>query len=532
MDFKTSEMKNHKIKNKWVALCLSILCITSCSDVADEITSLDFNRLYSPITLEAKLSKIVNLTLSWGEVSNAQSYVVEIYKDSLEFAPANLVLSEEVADVTFAYTLQGDTRYSARVKSISSDKDDSKWNEITFETGINSIFLSQVIGDVGATDITLRWPAGSSATRIVLTAKPAAGQTATNITVTHEVTQDEIDNGMAKVTGLDPSMAYDILMYNNDQRIGKATLTTIAKGTIYIKPEDDFAAVLAAADEGTSFLVLPGEYLTGGEKITIDKNMTISGVDAANMPLIHAQFEISALSSFSLKYLTLNGVKDATTNLDYVLRFTSTSGEYGNILVENCDIKNYTKSLVAGESTMKSSINSITFNNCVVTNILTNSADGIDIRAGYLKSLTLKNSTFNNVSPARDFVRLDDASATFPNQVSTVSIDRCTFYKVANNTNRIVYVRFKTNVISITNSIFANMSGYFTNQSLTSQPECSKNNYYLAPNFLAASVVNATAKYDVSSNYTTLDPAFANPLQGDFTVSNSSVTVGDPRWIE
>src|SRR5690606_12161598 len=144
-------------------------------------------------------------------------------------------------------------------------------------------------------------------------------------------------------------------------------------------------------------------------------------------------------------------------------------------------------------------------------------------RNGHVKNLKLLNSTFNNCAPGRDFVRLDDSSGSFPGSTSNVEIDHCTFYKVSNTDDRILYVRFVDNTLKVTNSIFAETSAYFTNQSKTSQPECSRNNYFNAPAFLPGGTSQSGAKFDLSSNYTTLDPGFADPENGDFTVSNQTL---------
>lgn len=156
-------MKNFTIKNIFALMLLLSLAIVSCDDRDDEITSLDFDRVFSPTGMEARLSKVVELTLKWKDVKGAQSYIVELYKDSLKFEAQNLVYTAEVLNTEFKYVLEGDMQYSARVKSVSDSIDDSKWNGIAFKTSVNSLYLDPQIGDIGSTEIILRWPAGTYA---------------------------------------------------------------------------------------------------------------------------------------------------------------------------------------------------------------------------------------------------------------------------------------------------------------------------------------------------------------------------------
>ena len=84
----------------------------------------------------------------------------------------------------------------------------------------------------------------------------------------------------------------------------------------------------------------------------------------------------------------------------------------------------------------------------------------------------------------------------------------------------------------LTNTIIAETVGYYTNQSRSAQPECSMNNYYNAPGFYTDGYASG-AKIDISGNYTTLDPGFADAANGDFTISNQTLIdngIGDPRW--
>ena len=100
------------------------------------------------------------------------------------------------------------------------------------------------------------------------------------------------------------------------------------------------------------------------------------------------------------------------------------------------------------------------------------------------------------------------------------------------SSKRILYIRLADNEITFTKNIVANTEGYYTNQSSTNIVMMSNNNYFNAPNFTASTTSGAQ---NDTGTFTTLDPGFANPDSGDFTISNEELKfqqIGDPRWIK
>jgi hypothetical protein len=99
--------------------------------------------------------------------------------------------------------------------------------------------------------------------------------------------------------------------------------------------------------------------------------------------------------------------------------------------------------------------------------------------------------------------------------------------------NRILYVRFATNVLAVRNTLFSSTLAIYTNQSLSAIPTFSNNNYFNSAGLHTAAA--SAVKYDATTSYTTLDPKFVDSDNGDFTVKNQAVIdeeVGDPRWMK
>ncbi|NMA74790.1 MAG: DUF4957 domain-containing protein [Bacteroidales bacterium] len=501
--------------------------LISCSDREEEVTEYNLDRVLTPFDIKYSLDDIVGLTLTWKDLEEADGYIVELYTDSLQFLEENLLVMDEVLTNKFEYILMGNTQYSARIKSVSTSNNDSKWNGIAFKTSFKSVFLPFEKGDITETSLRFRFPKGTYATLVEL--KSGSSE------ISREITDEEINTGILEFTDLLSNVTYTAILYDGDKIIGEVTATTIMDGAIEIKPSDDWKALLESAKEGDAFLFDEGIYLLdeGEEVVTISTSITIMGKIAAE-PTIQAQFEIDNLDganspSIVFKHVKLEGKDQA---IDYAIRLIAKNGNYGDIVLESAEISNYNKAFIASSTDNTSSvkINSINIEDCIVSNIKTDGAEAIDIRYGYLVLLTINNSTFNNVAPGRAFIRLDDASSNYPGMNSVVEVKNSTFYKVNNTVTSkgFFYVRFKTNTLLFKNNLMVQSEGIFSKESKTSDIICENNNYFNAPNYLDGGAITG-AKIDTASPMME-DPEFEDPDNGDFTIGNGTLKVGDPRW--
>ena len=517
------KMNKYTFKYTLTLLFCMGLGLASCSDRDKEITSVDLDRVLTPYNIQYGLSNVVDLTLTWQGIEGVDGYIVELYKDSLLFLEENFYDSGEVDSNKFQYTLDGNTQYSARVKSISTTKGDSKWNGIAFKTSFKSVFLPFEKGDVTVNSIRLRFPQKTQATNIKL----ASGSGAV---VEREVTAQELAEGIIDFEDLQSNVLYKATLYNGEIKIGETSATTIMDGATIVRPSDNLKELLEAAEEGDAFLLEQGEYLEG-EVVTLSKSVTIMGTIGGE-PIIHGQFEVEneegvTRPSISFKHVILDGLDQS---VEYAVRLVSDKGNYGSVSFEACDIKDYKKSFI-GADKITGEVTTVSIENCVVSNILSEGAEAIDIRKGYVGSLLINNSTFNNVAPTRSFIRLDDSSSSFPGKTSLVKITNCTLHKVADSLKGkgLLYVRFQENSLVFENNLVTDSEGIFSKESKTSQPACGSNNYFNAPNFMEGGA-EEKAKVD-NGNPTTADPEYVDAESGNFKVENGMVQVGDPRWL-
>ena len=144
----------------------------SCSSPMDEITELGINRNFAPVALTAKVVNKTNVKLEWNK-SDAESYTIEVFYEDPDFtgSPIMTISGLTNADIPFTVEgLEGETEYFFRVKAVGGKLSDSKWSTISATTDTEQIFYPiDEENDVTESTITVRWPAGATATAIVVT---------------------------------------------------------------------------------------------------------------------------------------------------------------------------------------------------------------------------------------------------------------------------------------------------------------------------------------------------------------------------
>ena len=502
---------------------IAIFNFSCTDDRAEELTSIDYDRLFSPIKIEAVVINRTDVRLTWALNDDAESYSLEVFADdSLTFVGTPVRTYNDVTGDQLPFyirELDGDTQYSVRIKAVAAGKTDSKWSGVTFRTGTENIFLPFQDGDVEATAVTLRWIPGRTLTSIQI--EPGG--------IVHTVTADEIAAGSATIEGLTGETNYTVTLKNGAKTRGVLEFMTLVDigNAIAVHPGDDFLALLAAANDGDAFALFPGTYGTG-DMFVVNKSIEIKGVYPYNKPVLSGYISLEEGAGLLLKDVILDG--GALQGQSIV--FNTADVTYNALTVEGCEIKDYVKGVYY--LNVASLVESITYHNNLIYNIQCDGGDFMDSRKGAFNSLTLTNNTIYNSAAGRDLIRYDDASSAFPGMTSTILVDHNTLYGVCNSpSKRLFYVRFKENKITFTNNIVAETSCIFTNQNNTDpSPTFGGNNFFNAPNLFSASG-SSSKFYDDSA--TQEDPGFIDPANGNFTVTNELLKAkgtGDPRWLQ
>lgn len=513
-------MKTKYILKRLLFTLLLPIMITSC-DGYDEnvIEELFVNREFAPVGLTAKVRNQTTVELNWTLKDKVDHYVVEFSADDPTFNTVYKTIEVQGDELPIQVALEGETVYSIRVKAISSTGlEDSKWAIGTATTLTEQLMLPSEAGDIKALEATFRWVPNSNVTQIVI--NPGA--------ITHVITAEEKIAGIATVTGLTSETNYTAVLLNNAKTRGTASFTTgidVGDNTL-VTVNDDLFQMIADAAPGDILLLEAGDYTAQTGTITLDKSITIQGLRSYNKPLLNVNFEIiGGATDVSLIDLDLDGA----AVIQDVVRYTG-AGNFNSLLVSGCNVHDYDRSFIAGNTT-GAIVQSVTVENSILTNILTSGGDFIDFRNSDVLNLSVTTSTFNNCAPGRDFFRLDDAgTSTQTGLTCNVLLDSCTLYGVSNTSDRILYVRFQLNKITVKNNLFAETSAYYSNQSRTDpNPTFLNNNYFNAPGFFDSTKL----LYDGSGTHTALDPGFEDAGTGNFKISNQTLLdnqVGDPRW--
>ncbi|MFV0536365.1 MAG: DUF5123 domain-containing protein [Dysgonomonas sp.] len=528
----------NKFKNIIYILGLSIMIILpGCSDRDDEITSIDYDRLFSPTELKAKIVNKTGVELNWNANKIAEGYNVEVYdNESFEGTPVKSAQDISVATYTFS-GLEGDKIYWARVQAISPNISDSKWSNVPFRTDINSILLPTQIGDVAATEFIIRWPAGSSATKVVLT--PASGTA-----VTYTLTADDISKGVAKVTGLKPATAYTAILHSGNQRIGITSLTTLAEGTIVVNSEDNFVTTLDNAPDGSVLLLKPGEvYLIGSTTYLFGKNLKIMGYEGFEKPIICMSGAASSavmmgfVGNSSFNYLRFENVKLTGYNNNNSISDTKISYLFNNNTVtdlkelsfKNCDITNWGNTPFRLQGNKSQKIETLTIDGCVINDVAFSSNYAvINVNStDYINNIVLKNSTVYNFRAG--LILRQNAT------VNSVTIENCTINQgmLDTGSNRFL-LDMNASVISGQVTIKNNILGSTGEKAGGARPidkiTSITGNYYTTDYIDAAS----SNKDKMTSYSGTSTDLWNNPINGIFTFKDTSFSgidkAGAPRW--
>lgn len=304
-----------------------------------------------------------------------------------------------------------------------------------------------------------------------------------------------------------------------------------------------------------------GEY-TLSEALDFLGNQVTLRTTSANHAKISFTSENATFKTYtaiSLKNLDIDmsGSKDALITMsdtpDESLKGATGTGDYYNIMytatLSGCNISGVNGNLVYDDN-VKYCLATMLVNNCNVhlTSSSATSVSGnaiIYFKAGFINDLIVQNSTFwnNGDSDQKYFVQYNNSGRSTRAGYTSNSITyaNSTFYNVAKSGQWGNYSGFagqSCSVYTLTNNIFVDcgkkeLVRRFLGGRLGSSTATIANNTYMYGGEFE-STGGSVAGYDDSGTAIEENPGFANPSEGDFTVSGSaqlSRRTGDPRWL-
>ncbi len=509
-------------------LGLGSLGFTSCSDPAEEITELSLDRLLSPIDIEAKNITVDGATINWKATQGATRYKVEIFADdSLKFAGEPFETVITTGTTTDFVLLTYDTDYSVRVFAIDENgvKPDSKGSSVYFRTSAQQILSNPKETDILDTSVDLKWAEGETNVSI-LELTSADGKV-----ITYNLTAEDIANGKATVTGLAPETEYTAKLYyvanGVKKQRGNRTFKTIMslEGAIVVSEGDNLASIIAEAEAGSVIALRTGTYelntndegKTGAAKV--NNTIKVQSIYPTSPAKIMGRFEIYGGAGLELGQVKIDGSNNATT--DQIVNYKE-AGTYAPLYIHDCDITSPAgKGLIYVN--VAADIESVTYKNNVIHDVICDGGDAFDFRAGAARSFVFQNNTVYNVATMpRDVFRMDAGGNTVVPS-GTIEITNNTFDNVGGSGKRLLYIRLGENFpITFKNNVVSNTQVYISNQSttclgqdakaegattvdITSKAQVADNNYFNAPNMTASSTANAI---NDKTGATSIDPKY------------------------
>jgi hypothetical protein len=343
-------------------------------------------------------------------------------------------------------------------------------------------------------------------------------------------------------------------------------ISVYAQNIITVNPGENLITAIENAAAGDIIIVAPGIHVARYENIDINKSLTIksdipqpqkSGATGSDKPLVYInQFDIQGTDvnlffegiEFSGATVdSLTGEEDLETlDGDYFINLHEALVSCGDITVKDCIIRNLNRSVIRGDRATYT-VNNILIDDCIITDL----RGGGDYGPFRFKSkilfdnFTITNCTFYNI-----LNKLIDNQDT-PSHPMEFLIRNCTFYKWGGGKSGNYLFDIEDNdqaVLKIQDCIFGK-----TNDDPFATTPVTVNGFRLleaayaemittvmTPDFVLTLGTYAEIPWDLSQyNEVDMDPDWANPEEGDFTLpeespllemSQTGEIIGDPRW--
>lgn len=292
-----------------------------------------------------------------------------------------------------------------------------------------------------------------------------------------------------------------------------------------------------------------------GNKVTLRSSKK---TEYANLKIMGENTSFNTYSSFGLKYLNIDcsesmkGIVELSKTPDEAIKGATGSGDYYNIIgtltLSGCNIEGVNGNLIY-DNNLKYCLRTTMINNCKVhltssslTNVNGNAI--IYFKGGFINDLTIQNSTFWNSgdSDAKYLVQYNNSGRSTRAGYTRNSVNQlnCTFYNVATKGQWGNYGGFSgqsCSAFTMKDCIFANCSSEIARRFLGGRYASNMtisfaNNTYLHD--IATDAYDNEVQYDLSGTAIKTAPDFADPTNGDFTLTSSEQAqkrTGDPRWL-
>ena len=519
-----------------LALCAGLFA-ASCSDVDEAMDEIPYTRVLTPLNFEAEVvaSAGTDVRFSWSNVSNAESYILEVFEavvttDTDETGKEIEVVSapdydntlpaytEELTNDEIPYTmkdLEVDKSFYARVRAVSSRIESSHWSYLTDYVTTSAVraSLNPFVIERTASTVTIGWDAAEDKEDLTSVRYEPVMAVEGVTPVVRTLSDSEKNTCKVLVENLPACANYKFtLLFGKSGSRGVVTAWTRpdTEGTTRIESSEAFVnavsgatgdlKLLLAYNDGVAYDLTPAMPLNAAEGIydpyEFAHNIEIYGesTESGAKPVIRAAFKNSAAASVHFEDVVIDGGNKCGV-------FFVTGASLGDVEFVNCEMTGFTKGVYNGASGFD--VESLTYDGVYAHDINATGSGGgdfIDIRGGNYGKIAIKNSTF--YACARSFLRVSENPAT--ERIGSVAVSNCTFNYVtttatSSNNSGIFHIRYspaqtsktptELGSFTLTSCVFLNMysdneteNGFWVRLTRDSNenyaPTCAGNIYY------------------------------------------------------
>ncbi len=323
---------------------------------------------------------------------------------------------------------------------------------------------------------------------------------------------------------------------------------------ITVEVGDDLLAVVEGADDGSEIIIKSGSHEAAYNTINIvEKSLTIKGEEGAPKPKVYIKSFSVAGTDISLTlegiefsgatYDSLVGIEDTITlKGEYLINLTDAFDSGNNIIIRNCIVRNFQKSVIRGDRA-ENHVNNILVDDCIIFDFRGGSSYGpfrLKSRITF-DEFTIQNSTFHHIQGP--LINCQDM-IVYP---ANLEVNHCTFYKWGGKINGKYLFDIQDNTeasISILNSILAKTNNddatdvFGFRLGVVAYKEMSF--CVMTPDFSLDDSTYAMVEWDASDfTYEDYEVDFVYPDTANFSIplednlyemSDEGTLLGDPRW--
>lgn len=521
----------------YVLMAFVALFVTaSCSDVADEITSISLDRALRPTDVTVKVQDKVNARVSAYFVTTPEVITYD-FKDMNGNGGDKKVVANVPAEqvgkthqtITTTIKLASETPYQLSLTSDYKGKS-SQPVVVEFETDPEQILNDVSDEDITSKSVRLTWAPGEEVTKITV-------EKSGEVLQTINLTAAQIAAGECVVEGLQKESKYTFYIWNGNKQRGKIVATTMPDYIpVYAANNVDLQSIIDGAEAGQTIMLLPAkdgstnvfsyesaDGTTSTKELTITKDITISCMNS--QPVVaNVKFVLDGVSEFIVKNITFEGKSS-----DLFIKVNNASGEVVCEAIEAIKYKNF----LNDPGTTDCTIDVVDVHNCYFHDFSGGRFIDFQKKKVGITTLLFKQNTVANSCSGQDLFRFDYAAGKMP----VIRFENNTIYKVDATSKGLMYIRSnakgdKAFTAYIRNNVFVDCKEgtFFSQDAKTDGLDYAGNYYWNCPSLLVPKAEGTT--FDASPKSTTEDPKFGNVGAGNYTITNQNIEGGNTEFAK